>query len=256
LLFGRKIYAVSADEVDLLLSSKRPLDPVICSILEDNFEALAQIRNQEVYNTAASLCIPTFIEAMVSAGSDQPWITTSALEFSTKFVASKLASEDLVIAAERSLFRCVESTQDRDIQQVFLPHYFVESILMMICYKAGIQCLNELIKEHASVSINWTDETGRNGLDHTLMLIATLLNPTGDESGGLVIGDLIINLLRKAGEAILPALPTLLQVMIGKMMTAKTPTLIQVGFFISLLSSHRSGSELDHPICAFTTNAS
>jgi len=48
-----------------------------------------------------------------------------------------------------------------------------------------------------------------------------------DESGGLVIGDLIIHLLRRAGESILPVLPELLQAMVGRMTSAKTATFLQ-----------------------------
>ena len=51
-----------------------------------------------------------------------------------------------------------------------------------------------------------------------------------DESGGLQIGDLIIHLLRRAGEAVLPVLPQLLQAMVSRMRTAKTATFLQVRF--------------------------
>lgn len=59
-----------------------------------------------------------------------------------------------------------------------------------------------------------------------LTLIAKLLE-SQDESGGLVIGDLIIHLLRRAGESVLPVLPQLLQAMIARMTTAKTATFLQ-----------------------------
>lgn len=49
-----------------------------------------------------------------------------------------------------------------------------------------------------------------------------------DESGGLVIGDLIIHLLRRAGESVLPVLPELLKAMVGRMTSAKTATFLQV----------------------------
>lgn len=73
----------------------------------------------------------------------------------------------------------------------------------------------------------WVDAEGRNGLEYTLKLVARLLE-SQDESGGLVIGDLIIHLFRKAGEAILPVLPQLLQAMVVRMKTAKTATFLQV----------------------------
>lgn len=45
-----------------------------------------------------------------------------------------------------------------------------------------------------------------------------------------MIGDLIIHLLRRAGEAVLPILPELLQAMINRMKSAKTATFIQVRY--------------------------
>jgi hypothetical protein len=67
-------------------------------------------------------------------------------------------------------------------------------------------------------------------MDCVLSLIAKSLE-SQDESGGLVIGDLIIHLLRRAGESVLPVLPQLLQAMVGRMTTAKTATFLQVEFF-------------------------
>lgn len=60
-----------------------------------------------------------------------------------------------------------------------------------------------------------------------LAFIARILE-SQDESGGLQIGDLIIHLLRQAGETVLPVLPQLLQAMISRMTTATTATFLQV----------------------------
>lgn len=49
-----------------------------------------------------------------------------------------------------------------------------------------------------------------------------------DESAGLTIGELIIHLLRRAGEAVLPVLPELLQAMVTRMLVAKTASFVQV----------------------------
>lgn len=68
---------------------------------------------------------------------------------------------------------------------------------------------------------------GKSGLEHVLGVVAKLLQSEG-ESGGLLIGDLIIHLLRNAGEATLPVLPELLQAMLRRMLTAKTASFTQV----------------------------
>lgn len=76
--------------------------------------------------------------------------------------------------------------------------------------------------------LTWTDpNTNQSGLASILNYIARLLQ-SQEESGGLFVGDLIIHLMRKAGEAVLPVLPDLLQAMLLRMKTAKTATFIQV----------------------------
>ena len=77
--------------------------------------------------------------------------------------------------------------------------------------------------------VAWQDGAGKTGLDHILELIAWQLQST-DESGSLFIGDLIIHLLRRAGDAVLPVLPELLEAMLKRMVTAKTATFLQVRF--------------------------
>lgn len=91
----------------------------------------------------------------------------------------------------------------------------------------GIACLTLLCRRDINQVLSWSDESGRSGLDNVLQLVAKLLQ-SPDESGGLVIGDLIIHMIRRAGDAVLPVLPQMLQSMVGRMVTAKTVTFIQV----------------------------
>ena len=75
--------------------------------------------------------------------------------------------------------------------------------------------------------LQWTNPTtGQTGLECTLQLIAKQLQ-TDDEPGSLYIGNLIINLMNHAGDAVLPVLPELLQAMATRMTTAKTSTFMQ-----------------------------
>jgi hypothetical protein len=91
----------------------------------------------------------------------------------------------------------------------------------------GIRCLTLIIRKDCGQVLSWADASGRSGLDNILNILAKLLQ-SQDESGGLVIGDLIIHLFRKSGETILPVLPELLQAMVARMTSAKTATFIQV----------------------------
>lgn len=85
-----------------------------------------------------------------------------------------------------------------------------------------------IIRKDAKQVLAWTDPImNQSGLASILSFVARLLQ-SQEESGGLFIGDLIIHLMRKAGEAVLPVLPELLQAMLLRMKTAKTATFIQV----------------------------
>jgi len=95
-------------------------------------------------------------------------------------------------------------------------------------YQNGVSCLTVIIRKDVQQVLAWTDpSTNQSGLASILGFVARLLN-SQEESGGLFIGDLIIHLMRKAGEAVLPVLPELLQAMLSRMKTAKTATFIQV----------------------------
>jgi importin-9 len=91
----------------------------------------------------------------------------------------------------------------------------------------GVVCLTLVIRKDCNQLLSWSNTSGQSGLDNVLKLVAKLLQ-NEDESGGLVIGDLIIHLLRRAGESVLPVLPELLQAMVGRMTSAKTATFLQV----------------------------
>ncbi len=85
-----------------------------------------------------------------------------------------------------------------------------------------------IVRKDCKQLLSWSDNNGRSGLDYVLTLVAKVLQGE-DESAGLTIGDLIIHLLRRAGDAVLPVLPDLLQAMVNRMVTAKTASFVQVG---------------------------
>lgn len=88
-------------------------------------------------------------------------------------------------------------------------------------------CLTNIVRKDSSQIIQWSDGQGHSGLDSVLSVVARILR-SEDESGGLAIGDLIIHLLRRVGQAILPVLPDLLQALVNRMPSAKTASFLQV----------------------------
>jgi len=117
--------------------------------------------------------------------------------------------EGFFVAIASPLFKCLGDAEDRDVLQ------------------NGVSCLTVIIRKDTQQVLAWTDpNTNQSGLASILNFVARLLQ-SQEESGGLFIGDLIIHLMRKAGEAVLPVLPELLQAMLLRMKTAKTATFIQ-----------------------------
>jgi hypothetical protein len=94
-----------------------------------------------------------------------------------------------------------------------------------------VVCLTKIIQKDCAQVLSWRDENG-SGLDHVLAVIAKLLADK-EEAGSLFIGDLIIHLLRKSGDAVLPVLPALLQAMVTRMTTAKSDLFLEVSSITS-----------------------
>lgn len=65
-------------------------------------------------------------------------------------------------------------------------------------------------------------------MDRILQMLARLLDPSSSESGALFIGDLILHLLRNAGEHLSSVLPGLLKALVERIFTSKTTTFTQV----------------------------
>ncbi|KAL1950948.1 hypothetical protein VTO73DRAFT_97 [Trametes versicolor] len=191
---------------------KNNKDPIFISILTDVLESLASSPAPGIYLTVVRQALPALCNAIMSSTAVDSWVASAAIE-----LVSSLASgapetglgEGFFAMLAPSLFSCLRTTEDRDVIQ------------------NGIACLTLLIRKDVNQLVSWSDPaSGQSGLDGVLAVIAKQLQ-SEDESGGLVIGDLIIHLLRRAGEAVLPVLPQLLQAMVTRMLTAKTATFLQ-----------------------------
>ncbi|KAJ7040268.1 ARM repeat-containing protein [Mycena alexandri] len=190
--------------------TKNNKDPIFLSNVDNILTSLTSSTAPGIYETVVKQALPNLCQAMAAAPLDESWITSSAIDLVSSLMngASDGALGDGFFAVlAPSLFKALGEAEDRDVLQ------------------NGISCLTLIIRKDCGQLLSWSD-SGRNGLDCVLSLIAKSLE-NQDESGGLVIGDLIIHLLRRAGESVLPVLPQLLQAMIGRMTTAKTATFLQ-----------------------------
>ncbi|KAM6498769.1 Armadillo-type fold, partial [Amanita muscaria] len=185
-------------------------DPLFISILADILTSLASSPTHGVNETVVKQALPVLTTAMTSAKPEESWITSSAIDLIDSIVqgSTNRLAEGFFAHIAPGLFKCLGEAEDRDVLQ------------------NGIKCLTVIMRTDHNQVVVWHDDSGRSGLDYVLMVVAKALE-NQDESAGLVLGDLIIHLLRKVGEAVLPVLPQLLQSMVNRMTTAKTATFIQ-----------------------------
>ncbi|KAI0721417.1 ARM repeat-containing protein [Cerioporus squamosus] len=191
---------------------KNNKDPIFISIMSDVLESLASSPAPGIYHAVVQQALPPLSNAITTYATTDSWITSGAIELVNSLVDGAPEGglgDGFFAMLAPNLFAALNSTEDRDVIQ------------------NGIAGLTLIIRKDIKQLISWKDSaSGQSGLDGVLGVIAKQLQ-SEDESGGLVIGDLIIHLLRRAGEAVLPVLPQLLEAMIRRMRTAKTATFLQ-----------------------------
>ncbi|KAH8992921.1 ARM repeat-containing protein, partial [Lactarius akahatsu] len=203
-------------------------DPIFLSILNDVFNSIASAKVPGVYETAVKQALPRLTASIGAANADESWVASSALDLIGSIARGAPETglgEGFFAAIAPYVFDCLRVAEDRDVLQ------------------NGVLLLTLVVRKDVGQLLSWTHTDGQSGLLHVFTVIARLLQ-NQDESGGLVIGDLIIHLFRRAGESVLPVLPDLLQAMLVRMRTAQTATFLQslVVPFAFLVYSHRDAA--------------
>ncbi|KAG8219346.1 armadillo-type protein [Butyriboletus roseoflavus] len=191
--------------------AKNNKDPIFLSIFTDILASLAKSSAAGVYETVVKQALPTLCTSITTAKHEESWIAGSAIDLVSSLIRGAPESglgDGFFALLAPNLFNCLKNAEDRDVLQ------------------NGVVCLTLIVRKDCSQILSWHDPSGQSGLGHVLKLIAKLLQ-NEDESGGLVIGDLIIHVLRRAGDSVLPVLPELLHAMVQRMLTAKTATFLQ-----------------------------
>ena len=101
-----------------------------------------------------------------------------------------------------------------------------DSLATLLIGQDGLSIVTQIIRKDCDQLLTWSDGT-RSGLDRVLGLLARTLAPGRSESGGLFVGDLVLHLLRRAGNAVLPVLPALLTALVNRLATAQTASFAQ-----------------------------
>lgn len=100
-----------------------------------------------------------------------------------------------------------------------------ESQLLLNCQ----DLLRTLVSKDIQSIVNWSDETGKNGLSYLLDIVSTLLDPTRSDNEALHVGELIVAILVKGGSSgtVSAIVPDLLAAMVRRLAHAKLLMCIQ-----------------------------
>ncbi|KAN0060291.1 hypothetical protein ACQY0O_007620 [Thecaphora frezii] len=195
-------------------------DVILLSVISDLLESLAASRQEGVSGMVVQSSMPVLASAMGSglqqqqdSASDEPSVLAeTAVELAKSVLdgAEASALRGVVGILCPNLLRLLKASEDRDVQQ------------------NGIECLTVLVRKCSAELLGWQETAGTSSVESILQVVARQLAPTdSSESGGLAIGDLVIALLRKAGDEVRPVLPQLVGAMVQRLATAQTATFCQ-----------------------------
>ncbi|KAJ9105109.1 hypothetical protein QFC20_004396 [Naganishia adeliensis] len=188
------------------------LDPIATAIMEEIFETVAGSENEATYHSLVQSSAPIFANILSAQPTqDNMGIQAEACELINHILDGRQGDvgSELGVAVWKPVFDCAMATEDQATVQ------------------SASDTLIKFIRKDANALLQWRDDQGRLGLDRMLQLLSQLLQPSSSESGALYIGDLILHLLRNAGEHLSAVLPALLKALVERLLTAKTTMFTQ-----------------------------
>ncbi|BGP14490.1 hypothetical protein JCM10213v2_002439 [Rhodosporidiobolus nylandii] len=186
---------------------EKPEDPLLGSSIADIFASLSASHAETVQRALLAEGLPTLVSTMSEFRSDPTSIRPAAALDITNAIFARFPSPLPAGAFDgvaSILFEMLAGTEDRDVIQT------------------GLDIVTTVIRKDVDQLLNWRGASGQSGLELVLAQVAKLLQPSESEAGGLFVGDLVIHLVRKAGGAIGPVLPDLLQAFVTRLATAQT----------------------------------
>ncbi|KIR36656.1 hypothetical protein I352_01614 [Cryptococcus deuterogattii MMRL2647] len=191
-------------------------DPVTTAIIEENIESLTLFPDPGVLIALVHTLAPKLAAAISTPVTDDTvHIPGEALQLANSMIRMRGGplEVELVAIITRAVMETLRTTDDMDVIQLLCRH----------------------------------DVEGNNGIASIFGLLGRFLAPTFSESGGIFVGELIMHLFRKAGEAIGPVLPDLLRAVVTRLATATMPSFIQtlVLPFAYLFSTEHTSNTID-----------
>ncbi|KAI8066912.1 armadillo-type protein [Gongronella butleri] len=103
------------------------------------------------------------------------------------------------------------------------------------------ECIKQFLAKDTDHIVQWRDQSGKSGLDYAIHFVAKLLAPSASDSDALFVGDLIVTMIQKVGNAIAPVLPELLNAVLVRLESTTSQPFIQslVLVFAHLINSQQ-----------------
>lgn len=228
-------------------------DPMLGSAVCELFQAFAGIATPVVEQNLLHVTLPALARTMTEIRTDPYSSRASAAVdiIDNIFDGRPLPlGEGMFAVVGDVLFEVLASSDDRDLLQ------------------SGLHIITTVVRKEQDQILSWfvlvlfprqaltrrRDTNGRSGLELILALVARLLEPSESESGGLFVGDLVIQLIRKAGPHLGPVLPDLLKAFVVRLATAQTASFSQVSPAHLFWRELTTSTELDLAVCVPRTH--
>lgn len=119
-----------------------------------------------------------------------------------------------------------------------LPQGFIANVMPSICrillesteqelVQSACGAMKEMIRLDCNQLLQWSDVSGKTGLEVSLIIIDRLLRPEFGEGAAMEVGGLAAELVEKAGDKLGQFLPELLRAVAARLATAGLPNFVQ-----------------------------
>ncbi|WVO14952.1 hypothetical protein L204_102593 [Cryptococcus depauperatus] len=217
-------------------------DPVVTAIIEENIESLTLFPDPGVLTAIIHTLCPKLAAAISTPVTDETvHIPGEAIQLANSLIRMRNGPLEcqLVTTITRAVMEILKTTDDMDVIQYGMIH------------------LTLFVRKDCDKLIQWHDAHENNGIAIIFDLLGRFLAPTFSESGGIFVGELIMHLLRKAGNTMGSILPDLLRAVVGRLATAQTTSFIQTLIlpFAYLFSTEHTLPTIDL-LCQFSVPVS
>lgn len=194
-------------------------DFILLSVVSDLLESLASQKAPRAAQAVLNASQPLLVSALQLAMQPQSDEDADLLEPAVTLIDHLLMGSSAATLQETSsvshfigpLCSAVQGTEDRDVLQ------------------SGISALTLLVRKSPVEVVAWRTDDGsaaNTAIDRFTTIISRVLL-LEEESAGLKVGDLIVALLRKVPQEMVPILPSLLDGMVRRLSRVKTASFAQ-----------------------------